>query len=472
MRRRSRSLKVIFGWWFAATLLTLYGVIAAAVYLHVRSSTQRDIQLIVKSEAETVAAYIGSTGRLDSPELAEPESAPFTIWIRLIQDGRLIAATPGVPELPISRQPGAPDSSGGAHILRGDPPLLVVQHDVGSRPGLIVEAVGLIAPALEAQRRVRGGLLLGGFIVIPIAAFGGRLLAARAMRPVDSLVKAIRELDSERLGDRLVFSGTTVGEISVLTSAFNELLSRLQASVETMRRFTADASHEIRNPLTILRTGFEVALRRPRSAEEYQSLLRKHLQELDRLQRVVEGLLAFARQEPGRETPMARETFDFSRLVSESVASFEEIAAERRVVLNCVIEPGLELLGDAGLIRLIGFNLIDNAIKHSPEGSTVAISASRDGRSVRLLVQDQGSGVPQQDRSRIFDRFFRNEKGSGDNAVGGLGLSVARWVTERHGGGLRLLDQEVSGAAFEVLLPAVEADSTAAPAARARFSAS
>ncbi|MDQ1348810.1 MAG: hypothetical protein QG573_2186, partial [Acidobacteriota bacterium] len=376
MTRTSGSLKTIFGWWFAATLLTLYGVIAASVYVHTRSSTQRDIQLVVKTEAETVAAYIGSSGRLDPPELAEPEREPFTIWIRLIQDDRLVAATPGAPELPVLAHSKALDSANTLRMLRGERPLVVFQHDVGgARPNLVVEAIGSVAPALEAQRRVRDGLLLGGLVVVPVAALGGRFLAARAMRPVDSLVTAIHRLDSERLGDRLALPGTVVEEIAVMTRAFNGLLARLEASVQTMRRFTADASHEIRNPLTILRTGFEVALRRPRTVEEYQSLLRRHLQEIDRLQRVVEGLLAFARQEPGRETPISRERLDFSRLLAESAATFAEIAAERRVLFECAIAPGLEVLADAGLLRLVAFNLIDNALKHSPEGSKVEISA-------------------------------------------------------------------------------------------------
>ena len=454
--RRSRSLKVIFGWWFAATLLTLYGVISAAVYLHTRSSTQRDIELVVKSEAETVASYIGSTGRLDPPELAEPERSPFTIWIRLIAGGKVIAATPGTPDIPVEAHSSNAESSDVVRTVAGDDPLIVVHHDVGgAQPDIVVEAIGFVAPALQAQNRVRLGLLLGGLVVIPVAALGGRLLAARAMRPVDSLVTAIRQLDSERLGDRLAFEGTMVDEIAVLTGAFNELLSRLEASVQTMRRFTADASHEIRNPLTILRTGFEVALRRPRSAEEYQSLLRKHLQEIDRLQRVVEGLLAFARQEPGRETPIVRERLDFSRLVAESAASFEEMATERQVDFACRIVPGLEVLGDAGLLRLIGFNLIDNALKHSPEGSAIEVSVTPQDDDLRLVVADRGRGVPEQDRPRIFERFFRNDPEPGPTAVGGLGLSVVRWVAETHGGSVRLLDPDpnAAGAAFEVLLP-------------------
>lgn len=454
MSRRSRSLKGIFGWWFGASLLTLYGVIAASVYVHARSSTQRDIQLVVKTEAETVAAYIGSSGRLDPPELAEPERDPFPIWIRLIQDDRLLAATPGAPELPVLAHSKALDSANIVRMIHGERPLVVVQHDVGGkRPDLVVEAIGSVATALEAQRRVRNSLLLGGLIVLPAAAFGGRLLAGRAMRPVDKLVGAIRRLDSGRLGDRLAFEGTMVDEIAVLTGAFNDLLGRLETSVEAMRRFTADASHEIRNPLTILRTGFEVALRHPRTADEYQSLLRRHLQEIDRLQRVVEGLLALARQEPGRETAIVRQRLDFSALVAESAAAFAELAGERGVVLDCAIVPGLEVLGDPGLLRLVGFNLIDNALKHSPGGSAVTLSVAPQGTSVCLIVADLGRGVPVEDRPRIFDRFYRSAKETRNNSVGGLGLSVVQWVVEIHGGGVRLLEQ-TPGAAFEVLLPA------------------
>ncbi len=454
MTRRPRSLTVIFGWWFAATLVTLYGVIATSVYLQTRASAQRDAQVTLKSEAETVASYIASTGRLDAPELAEPERVPFTIWIRVLDGERLVAATPGVPEITVVTLPRAADSAASVRILRGEDSLMVVQHDVGGkRPDWVVEAVGRMAPLLVAQRRVLNGLLIGGLVVIPIAALGGRFLAARAMRPVVHLVDAIRALDSDRLGDRLQLESAMVDEIAVLTGAFNDLLARLEASVETMRRFTADASHEIRNPLTILRTGFEVALRRPRSAEEYQSLLRRQLQEIDRLQRVVEGLLAFARQEPGRETKIARQRFDFSRLVQESVESFAESAAERHLRFACSIAPGLEVLGDEGLLRLIGFNLIDNALKHSPDGSAVEITVGREGDSVRLVVADRGRGVSIEDRPQIFNRFFRSDRESGGGGIGGLGLSVVRWVSELHGGSVRLVGER-PGATFEVLLPA------------------
>ncbi len=454
MTRRPRSLTVIFGWWFAATLVTLYGVIAAAVYLHTRSNLQRDAQVTLKSEAETVASYIASTGRMDAPELAAPERVPFTIWIRLLDGERLVAETPGAPDISIVPLGRAANSAASVRIHHGEDALMVVQHDVGGkRPRWTVEAVGQLAPLLVAQRRVLYGLLLGGLVVIPIAAMGGRFLAARAMRPVVHLVDAIRALDSDRLGDRLQLEGAMVEEVAVMTGAFNDLLSRLEASVQAMRRFTADASHEIRNPLSILRTGFEVVLRRPRSTAEYQTLLRRQLQELDRLERVVDGLLAFARQEPGRETAIVRQRLDFSRLVSEAVESFAEIAAERHVRFDCSIVPGLEVSGDALLLRLVGFNLIDNALKHSPEGAPVAISVAPQGDAIRLVVEDRGRGVSAEDRPQIFNRFFRSEQESGRSSVGGLGLSVARWVTDLHGGYVRLLDGG-SGAAFEVLLPA------------------
>jgi signal transduction histidine kinase len=451
--KHPRSLKFAFTWWFAGTLVVLYGVVATVAALDAAADARRDVAQALKGEAETVATYVAATGRLDAPELAAPERDPVTLWLRVLRGRRMVAATPGFPPIPVEApSPGGQEQTTAAR-LAGAGAFLVVQHPVGGLgQGLTVEAAGSTAPLLATRRRMNGGLLLVGVVVIPIAALGGRLLAAWALRPVDSLVAAIRTVDPERMGQRLSVPPGSAAEVAALAGAFDDLLDRLQASIESTRRFTADASHELRNPLSVLRTGLEVALRRPRPAEEYRDLLRRSLEEIQRVQTVVEGLLALARDAPGQLEPLEPRPVDLSDLVAQTAASFAAVAGEARVTIEQSVPTGLTVPGDPALLRLLVFNLLDNAIRHSPEGGTVALRAEEREDGVRLLVEDGGPGVAAADRERLFGRFYRAGRGP-DGGVGGLGLAVVRWVAERHGGLVRLLDRE-RGAAFEVLLPA------------------
>jgi signal transduction histidine kinase len=449
---RRRSLRSSFTWLFAATLVLLYGVAAAAIWLHSRDSDRQYAILTLKAEGESVAGYLATTGRLDAPEFRAPEETPFPIWFRLLKGGRVLAQTPGSPELPIKRTgPSKHDAAAEwSPIIRG--PYITLYHEVGGpMEGAILQVIAPTSSFQLAERRLAAGLFLIGLVVIPLAALGGRQLAQRSLRPIDELVSGIHALNSGRLGDRLDLPPKVVDEVAVLATAFNDLLERLEASVEMMRRFTADASHEIRNPLTVLRTGLEVALRRPRDAGEYRTLIEENLQEILRLQAVLEGLLALAREVPGSPSVLRRTPVDFSRVLVDTAGKFATVAAERGVRIIEKIEPDLSLEGDVQMLRIAVFNLIDNAVKHSPSGESVEITARAHEGGIELRVADQGPGVAPENRERLFRRFFRADRASGPG-IGGLGLSVVRWVTESHGGHVRLLDTE-RGATFQVDLP-------------------
>ncbi len=443
--------------WFAASLLVLYGVIAIAVWATSRTESRQVAVLELKNEAETVATYVEVTGRLDAPELREVEQQPFPIWMRLLDDGRVVAATPGAPELPTA----APDSTSEVLYLRApgaSEPHLIVRHSIGGRgsrrrPVTAVEAIGDIASLRQLERRLVGGLFLLGLVIIPVAVRGGRLLARRALSPVATLVAEIRALSPVELGGQLSLPDGAVEEVAVLATSFNQVLARLDRSVATMRRFTADASHEIRNPLSVLRTGLEVALRRERTPGEYRALLTENLQEVERLQSILEGLFALARSEPGSEAPIQRAVVDFSAIVRETVERFTPLSAERGVEIRLDLEDRAIVSGDARFLRLIPFNLIDNALKHGPQGAAVTVVTRREGREIVLRVRDLGAGIPAQERERIFERYVRLADANTDSGSGGVGLSVVRWAAEVHGGAVRLLDDE-QGAHFEVRLPA------------------
>jgi two-component system OmpR family sensor kinase len=446
-----RTLRSRLAWWFAGALLLLYGAAATMGWLYAYSTERQFAALTLKTEAEGLAQFVAASGRLDAPELEELEEAPLPMWMRVLRDGVIVAATPNAPAV----APISPSEAAGRVVVvefnRGGA-WLVVRHAV-THPGgpLAVEAIGSLEPLKSRERALAGGLALAGLVVIPLAAIGGRALAGRALRPLAGLVEDIRALDPGRPDSRLSAPLGTVEEIEVLTAAFNDQLSRLEAVLESMRRFTADASHEIRNPLSVLRAGIEIALRRERDPEEYRRLLRENLQEIERLQAVVEGLLALAREVPGRPYTIARQPVDLSELVETAVGGFEVVASERGVAFDVEAEPEVVVSGDANLLRLVIFNLVDNALKHGPAGEPVSIRVARAGASARVVVADRGPGVPAEERERLFERFYRAAE-SGGAGTGGLGLSVVRWVTELHGGAVRLVDGE-GGCVFEVPLP-------------------
>jgi two-component system OmpR family sensor kinase len=446
------SLVARLAWWFAASLLALYGIPATLVYLYASVQARQYAVLTLKTEAEALAAYVAGTGSFDAPELAESEEAPIPMWLRVTQGNRILAQTPGTPRVPAATELTEDSQVVSVLFPQSTPAYVVVRHQVGGgRVDMYVEAIGSMEPLLRDKRRLGLELLLIGLVLIPLAALGGRALAQRALRPIGNLVTEIRRLDPARLEGRLQLQEGVVEEVAVLSRSFNALLGRLEESVERMRRFTADASHEIRNPLSVLRTGIEISLRRERSAPEYQELLRENLQEIERLQTVVEGILLLARGVPGHEIRIARDPVDLPEVVRATAASFTASAAERGVRIETEVEPGLVVPGDAGLLRLVVFNLVDNALRHSPAGEAVRVEArGRDG-GASILVADRGPGVRDEDRERVFERFFRGGPASG-RGVGGIGLSVVRWIAEAHGGGAHLLDT-ASGAAFEVVLP-------------------
>lgn len=447
-----RTLVARLGWWFAGSLLALYGIPAVLVYVYASAQARQYAVLTLKSECETLAAYVAESGALDAPELREPEETPIPMWLRILKDGTVVAQTPGTPQIP-----PLPEATGETPVvevafLPTDPPYAVVRHEVGGRtPGLRVEAIGSMEPLQRSKQRLAAGLFLVGLVIIPLAVLGGRALSQRALRPIGGLVEAIRGLDPDRREGRLALPESVVEEVSVLSRAFNILLGRLEESVERMRRFTADASHEIRNPLSVLRVGLEIALRRERTGDEYRELLRENLQEIDRLHAVLEGVLLLARDVPGSELRLASAPVDLGEVVRATTAFFADSAVENGIRIEARIEPGVLVSGDASLLRLVVFNLIDNALKHSPKGEVLTVEVRREGDRAVLLVADRGSGVRPEDRERVFERFFRGGPASGSE-VGGLGLSVVRWVAEAHGGTARLLDSE-RGAAFEVRLP-------------------
>jgi heavy metal sensor kinase len=315
-----------------------------------------------------------------------------------------------------------------------------------------------VGMSLENSYWSRHRFLLAMTAVLPFALFlaggGGWLLARRALQPVDRMAEAARRISTENLAERLADSG--VGdELSRLAQTLNEMLGRLENSFRQVRQFSADASHELQTPLTILKGEIEVALRSPRSLEEYQRILKSALEEIDRLAGLAEGLLHLSRADAG-VLRMDRRTVDLARLVEEVYEQGKVLAGARAITLSLGrIEP-VSVQGDDERLKRVLLNLVDNGVKYTPAGGHVTLSLERTGEEAYLKVEDTGIGLSTEEQDRVFERFYRSaEARSSGEGGAGLGLCIARSIVEAHGGRIEVKSSPGLGCTFTVILPAL-----------------
>lgn len=325
------------------------------------------------------------------------------------------------------------------------------------RAGRLVNVIQ-VGMSLESALSTRNRFLLTLGAVLPVALLlaggGGWLLARRALNPVDRMAEAARRISAENLAERLADAGAG-DELSRLARTLNEMLDRLEKSFQQVGQFSADASHELQTPLTILRGEVEVALRSPRTSEEYRETLESSLEEIDRISRLVEGLLLLARAEAGA-LRLDRKELDLSQLMEDVFEQCQAHAAARQVELSLGEREPVLIRGDAEHMRRVVLNLVDNGIKYTPAGGRVVLSLNRREASGRLTVKDTGIGISPDDQKRIFERFYRSaEARSMGEGGSGLGLCIARSIVEAHGGSIEIESRPGHGSAFTVLLPVV-----------------
>ena len=457
--------------------LALYLVACLIIYAFQLRQTRIDLHYLLYSEAESLASYLASTGKLDFPELvAIDESVPTPVWMRVVERGQVIAATPHFPEIPLAGAeelapllgrairnglPGGAEEEGEPSLVtataRDGGSFPLVRHEVWNRDETYVEALTHAGAAGSRLRTLLVTLALTGLILVPLATVVAELVSRPLLRPIEELIAAIHGIGAKNLGSRLAVAGRVV-EIAGLTEEFNGLLDRLEAEVRRMRRFTANASHELRTPIASLRAGIDVCLRRPREAAEYRAHLEESLHEIDRVQRVVEGLLALAREPDGARYPSVREPVALAGVVERTCRVLKPLADEKQIDLRFSGAGSPVVLGDPAQIELMLINLVDNAIRHSARGKELRIEAGRQGSLARLLVVDQGPGIPRTERAAVFDRYFQGGAGERRSPrIGGIGLDLVRWVVEVHGGEVKVVDDDEPGAKFEILLPAEDA---------------
>jgi heavy metal sensor kinase len=322
------------------------------------------------------------------------------------------------------------------------------------RRGVLRHVVQVGTPLTEMHQSVRTlrTVLLGVFpVLLALAGFGAWWLAGRALAQVDQVTQSVRSLTAKSL-DRRLRPLLVKDEVGRLVDTFNDMIGRLESSFEMARRFSADASHELRTPLTVLRGELELALRSPRTAEEYRDVLASCLEEAAKLSQIIDDLLFLSRAE---RLPRASEEVDLNEVATEVVASLMPLARERGLYLRLNLDPSgaVAVPGDEGQLRRMLRNLVENAIFYTPEGG-VSISVGSADAEALLTVEDSGVGIAEEHHGRVFSRFYRVDYArSRAPGSSGLGLSIVKQVAEAHGGAVELRSAPGKGSTFTVRLP-------------------
>jgi heavy metal sensor kinase len=421
-------------------------VIEAASEYHLR-----DYQFVIYDESRRIVAASSGFG-IERKETKAPvwTIPPIASGLTKLLDG--LAGKPDDAHAYATLSDGDDELRAMARTLRtaGRSYTLVVMRSLDEQEDII--------------ERASGALLVGIPLALVLASVGGYFLARQSLAPVVAMSDTAARIGAANLHERLPIRNER-DELGRLAGVFNKLLARLDESFDQQRRFMADASHELRTPVAIVRGEAEVALsRREREAEDYRESLAIVHDEGRRLTYIVEDLFTLARADAG-QNPLKVADFYLDEAVAECARAMRTLAAGRGVSLDSDAPHEMPFRGDEELIRRMLLNLLDNAIKYTPAGGRVSVKSEVREREYVLIVSDTGAGIPAEAQSEIFQRFYRADKARSrrsDSADGsaattsgaGLGLSIARLVAEAHRGGLELLRSDERGSVFVATLPA------------------
>ena len=318
---------------------------------------------------------------------------------------------------------------------------------------LLVQTATLVSPLYEVLSRFRVSAWIGLPFVLLLAGVGGYWLSGRAMKPVRDLVQAAQGISEQNLSQRLDLPAAH-DELRELGETLNNMLARLDAAFTRIVRFTSDASHELRTPIAVIRTTAEVLLQRERTVAEYEEMVQQMLVEAEFTTDLIENLLTLARAD-SPSSALALAPIDARALVGELAPGSQVLATQRGLSWSCVVgsEPTM-ILGERQHLRRLLLILIDNALRYTPRGGSVRFSLDAEAGRAVFTVVDSGIGIPQEEMSRIFDRFYRAPNARSFHAEGsGLGLSIAQWIAAAHKGTLEASSGVDAGTSMRVVLP-------------------
>ena len=429
--------------WYSLVLLAGLALFGAGIWVVVTHSLMATIDETLAAQVKGVTTVLQSEYEPGRPEHLREELSEYA---EATPEGNLIEVRDPQGEVVIGSRVAT--SAAGSSRYRTFSSMVTVQ----GRNFRVVVATPL-AGAVATLRRVRLLLLWAAPAVLLIASLGGYWISRRALAPVDAITRAARTIGIENLSQRLEVPAAG-DELARLSETWNGMLERLEAAVRRLSQFTADASHELRTPIALIRATAELTLRRERSSETYRQALRHIIDDSDRTARLIEDLLLLARADAGLPA-LLLDRVELTPLVRDVCEQGQILARERQLAISTEApeQPVYVDANDPALRRLL-LLLVDNAVKYTPAGGHITVSVALDSSGPTVTVRDTGIGIPDAALPHVFERFYRVDESRSREAGGaGLGLSIAQWIAQRHHASLEAESVEGRGSAFRVRFP-------------------
>jgi heavy metal sensor kinase len=462
MNARSLSFRLVM--WYALVLTGSLALLAALTLLFLRHYLEAgQLETQARRARQIAGTLVGRAGedslRREIEELYAPEANER--FIRITAPDGYLAYVSGKPysgRFDPASVPRPRMGDGGFARKEALPSgsLLVAAVPSSSPQGRYMVEVGVSTASTDATLdQVLLMLAIGLPVTLAVAVGGGFVLVRRALRPVDRIARKAEAITQANLSERLPVVRTG-DELEQLSLSLNHLISRLEEAVQASRRFVADASHELRTPLAVMRGELEDLAQDLTLQPPTRERLGSVLEEVDRLAEIVEGLLALSRLDAG-EGKSAWVAFDLAELATTTAEQMGLLAEDKRIQVICDSTPGVIVEGDRARLKQVIVNLLDNAIKYTPQGGQVGLRVAREGGSAVLDVVDNGIGIPPEALPQVFQRFFRaDESRSREQGGAGLGLSIVKSICLAHGADVEVASEPGRGSRFRIRQPLLE----------------
>lgn len=444
--------------WYSLMLALSLGLFGATAYFAMDHSIRTTVDSELHHRLQAVSDIIKDDMPQGIPavkdefsELLDSEGADALLRVSY-QDGAVIYASPAIQNGVVPRRGhktagpfNAPLNGEWFRFLRESVNVAGATYDI--------EVGTPTAQLIGSLNRFRDLLYALAPLFLVLAALGGYWLSRRALAPVDQITHAARSIGAQDLSRRLALPRAS-DELQRLAATLNEMLARIETAFQRITQFTADASHELRTPVSVMRTNAEIVLRKPRTEAEYREALSRILDESEKVSRMIEQLLLLARADSAAGLlPMTR---------NDLAAAFDSACREARVLADAknvnfqveVPQNPVWVQGDTASLERLFMILLDNAVKYTASGGQIDVHLSSDDGFAVADIRDTGTGIAPEDLGHVFDRFYRADRARSRESGGtGLGLAIGRWIAEAHRGEIRVESAVGKGSTFQVRIP-------------------